>query len=157
MSFMTSPINPPAPLSGNDLHSRHQFTNEQTKRILIHNARFLFTCDAADHILMQTNQSLVIANDEIIDSGPAANFEPRDFAYVYDAGKRGGTVITPGFITTEMTESLTETQKEAILRNIPLGIFGTPEDVATLVAFLASPESHYITGQVIGVNGGMYM
>jgi 3-oxoacyl-[acyl-carrier protein] reductase len=66
-------------------------------------------------------------------------------------------VVTPGFITTDMTGALTETQKEAILRGIPLGYLGVPEDVASLVAFLASSKSRYITGQVIGVNGGMYM
>lgn len=66
-------------------------------------------------------------------------------------------VITPGFITTDMTDNLTEAQKEAILRSIPLGSLGSPEDVAGAVAFLASPQSRYITGQIIGVNGGMYM
>lgn len=66
-------------------------------------------------------------------------------------------VVTPGFIATEMTGVLTEAQKEAILRTIPLGFFGQPDDIASLVGFLASPESKYITGQVIGVNGGMYM
>jgi 3-oxoacyl-[acyl-carrier protein] reductase len=66
-------------------------------------------------------------------------------------------VVTPGFITTDMTEALTEAQKEAILRTIPLGCLGTPEDVAALVAFLASSQSRYLTGQVIGINGGMYM
>lgn len=66
-------------------------------------------------------------------------------------------VVTPGFIETDMTESLTEAQKEAILRGIPLGILGKPDDIASLVSFLASDESRYITGQVIGVNGGMYM
>jgi len=66
-------------------------------------------------------------------------------------------VVTPGFITTDMTDSLTEAQKEAILRTIPLGCLGTPEDVAALVAFLAMNQSRYITGQVIGINGGMYM
>jgi 3-oxoacyl-[acyl-carrier protein] reductase len=66
-------------------------------------------------------------------------------------------VITPGFITTDMTQALTEQQKEAILRSVPLASFGTPEDVASLVSYLASPASRYITGQVIGVNGGMYM
>jgi 3-oxoacyl-[acyl-carrier protein] reductase len=66
-------------------------------------------------------------------------------------------VVTPGFITTDMTGALTDAQKEAILRGVPLGYFGAPEDVASLVAFLASPQSRYITGQVIGVNGGMYM
>jgi 3-oxoacyl-[acyl-carrier protein] reductase len=66
-------------------------------------------------------------------------------------------VITPGFITTDMTEALTQPQKEAIVQTIPLGDLGTPKDVANLVAFLASEDSRYITGQVIGVNGGMYM
>ncbi len=66
-------------------------------------------------------------------------------------------VVTPGFISTDMTGALTEAQKEAILRNVPLGFFGEPQDIASLVAFLASPSSRYITGQVIGVNGGMYM
>lgn len=66
-------------------------------------------------------------------------------------------VVTPGFITTDMTEALTEEQKGAILQNVPLGFFGEPEDVASLVAFLARNESRYITGQVIGINGGMYM
>jgi 3-oxoacyl-[acyl-carrier protein] reductase len=66
-------------------------------------------------------------------------------------------VITPGFIATDMTGALTEAQKEAILRTVPLGFLGAPEDVSSLVAFLASPQSRYITGQVIGVNGGMYM
>lgn len=65
--------------------------------------------------------------------------------------------ITPGFIDTEMTQALTEVQKEAILRGIPLGYWGAPDDIASLVAFLASDESRYITGQVIGVNGGMYI
>jgi 3-oxoacyl-[acyl-carrier protein] reductase len=66
-------------------------------------------------------------------------------------------VITPGFISTDMTGALTEPQKEAILRSIPLGYLGEADDVASLAAFLASPNSRYITGQVIGINGGMYM
>jgi 3-oxoacyl-[acyl-carrier protein] reductase len=66
-------------------------------------------------------------------------------------------VVTPGFIATDMTGALTETQKESILRTVPLGFLGEPDDVASVVAFLASPASRYITGQVIGVNGGLYM
>jgi 3-oxoacyl-[acyl-carrier protein] reductase len=76
-----------------------------------------------------------------------------------ELGSRGvrANVVTPGFISTDMTGALTDVQKEAILRSVPLGFFGSPEDVASLVAFLASSESRYITGQVIGVNGGLYM
>jgi 3-oxoacyl-[acyl-carrier protein] reductase len=65
--------------------------------------------------------------------------------------------VTPGYIQTDMTNALSETQKNAITQNIPLGYLGQPSDVADLVAFLASPASKYITGQVIGVNGGLYI
>jgi 3-oxoacyl-[acyl-carrier protein] reductase len=65
--------------------------------------------------------------------------------------------IAPGFIQTDMTEKLTDEQREAMLRNIPLARFGKPEDVAKVVGFLCSPEADYITGQVIAVDGGMTM
>lgn len=65
--------------------------------------------------------------------------------------------VAPGFITTAMTDALSENVKDEMLKAIPLGKFGTPEDVAQAVLFLASPEAGYITGQVIHVNGGMYM
>jgi 3-oxoacyl-[acyl-carrier protein] reductase len=72
---------------------------------------------------------------------------------------RGITVnaVAPGFIDTAMTEGLSDKVKEAMLTQIPLRRMGTPEDVAQAVAFLASDEASYITGQVIHVNGGMYM
>lgn len=72
---------------------------------------------------------------------------------------RGITVnaIAPGFIQTSMTDALPEQVKEAMLKEIPLGEFGDPEDIANAVRFLASKDSGYITGQVIHVNGGMYM
>jgi len=65
--------------------------------------------------------------------------------------------VAPGFIQTEMTESLPAAVKEAMLAQIPLGRFGTPEEVAQAVAFLASEAAAYLTGQVIHVNGGMLM
>ncbi|MGD8371821.1 MAG: 3-oxoacyl-[acyl-carrier-protein] reductase [Syntrophobacterales bacterium] len=65
--------------------------------------------------------------------------------------------IAPGFIETEMTAQLPEKAKEAFLAQIPLGRAGQPEDVAQLVKFLVSEEGSYITGQVIHLNGGMYM
>jgi 3-oxoacyl-[acyl-carrier protein] reductase len=65
--------------------------------------------------------------------------------------------VAPGFIKTAMTDALTEGVREEMLRAIPLGSFGMPEDVAAAVAFLVSPDAAYITGQVIHVNGGMYM
>lgn len=65
--------------------------------------------------------------------------------------------VAPGFIQTDMTDRLTDKQREAMLRNIPLGRFGKPEDIAKVVGFLCSPEADYITGQVIAVDGGMTM
>ena len=65
--------------------------------------------------------------------------------------------VAPGFITTAMTDALTENVKEEMKKAIPMARFGTIEDVANAVVFLASPSSGYITGQVIHVNGGMYM
>lgn len=63
--------------------------------------------------------------------------------------------LAPGFITTGMTDTLTESLKEALLNNIPLGRFGASEDVANAALFLASSLSDYITGEVISVDGGM--
>jgi len=65
--------------------------------------------------------------------------------------------ISPGFIATRMTEKLTDQQKEAILKNIPAGKMGRPEDIAFTATFLASEEASYITGQNFHVNGGMYL
>lgn len=72
---------------------------------------------------------------------------------------RGITVnaVAPGFIATAMTDALAENVKREMLKSIPVGKFGSVDDVANAVAFLASPESGYITGHVIHVNGGMYM
>ncbi len=65
--------------------------------------------------------------------------------------------VAPGLIGTDMTSAMTEEQREKVLEEIPLSRLGTPDDVAGVVLFLASDEAGYITGQVIGVNGGLYM
>ena len=76
-----------------------------------------------------------------------------------EVGSRNITVnvVAPGFIVTDMTDALGEAQKAALLGQVPLGRLGSPEDVANAVAFLASPEASYITGETLHVNGGMYM
>ena len=80
-------------------------------------------------------------------------------ALARELGSRGITVncIAPGFIETDMTANLPEEQQKALLSQIPLGHLGKPQDIAHAVAFVASPEASYITGQEIHVNGGMYM
>ncbi|WAC08273.1 MAG: 3-oxoacyl-[acyl-carrier-protein] reductase [Thermodesulfobacteriota bacterium] len=65
--------------------------------------------------------------------------------------------VAPGFIETDMTRTLPEKVREEFISNIPLGRMGTPEEIAEAVLFLASDASNYITGQVINVNGGLYM
>jgi 3-oxoacyl-[acyl-carrier protein] reductase len=66
-------------------------------------------------------------------------------------------VVSPGFIDTDMTKALPEQAKQAMLSQIPLGRMGLSDEVADAVAFLASERARYVTGQVLGVNGGMYM
>ncbi|HSH30427.1 MAG TPA: 3-oxoacyl-ACP reductase FabG [Thiohalobacter sp.] len=76
-----------------------------------------------------------------------------------EVGSRGITVntVAPGFIDTDMTRALPEDQRQALLSNIPLARLGAVEDIANAVAFLASAEASYITGETLHVNGGMYM
>lgn len=76
-----------------------------------------------------------------------------------EIGSRGITVnaVAPGFIDTDMTRALPEEQRDALLEQIALGKLGAVEDVASAVAFLASADAAYITGETIHVNGGMYM
>lgn len=80
-------------------------------------------------------------------------------ALARELGNRGVTVncVAPGFISTDMTSKLTEEQTAGLLRQVPMGRFGAPEDVAYATAFLASPQASYITGAVLHVNGGMFM
>jgi len=76
-----------------------------------------------------------------------------------ELGSRGITVnaVAPGFIDTDMTRALSEEQRAELLRQIPAGRLGTPAEVAAAVLFLLSPQSAYITGETLHVNGGMYM
>ncbi len=88
-----------------------------------------------------------------------AGVESMSRALAREVGSRNITVncIAPGFIDTDMTKSLPEDVITNMLKQIPLARFGNPEDVASAVAFLASPKAAYITGTVVHVNGGMFM
>jgi 3-oxoacyl-[acyl-carrier protein] reductase len=76
-----------------------------------------------------------------------------------EVGSRGITanVVAPGFIDTDMTRALSETQRETLNGQIPLTRLGLPSDIAAAVSFLASADASYITGETLHVNGGMYM
>lgn len=76
-----------------------------------------------------------------------------------EVASRGITVntVSPGFIDTDMTQTLTEDQKEGIFSQVPANRLGKPEEIANAVAFLASDGAAYITGETLHVNGGMYM
>jgi 3-oxoacyl-[acyl-carrier protein] reductase len=76
-----------------------------------------------------------------------------------EVGSRGITanVVAPGFIDTDMTRALSETQRETLNGQIPLARLGLPADIAAAVSFLASADASYITGETLHVNGGMYM
>ncbi len=80
-------------------------------------------------------------------------------ALARELGSRNITVncVAPGFIETDMTASLPEAQQQALLQQIPLGHLGKPADIAHAVAYLASPQAAYVTGQELHVNGGMHM
>jgi len=80
-------------------------------------------------------------------------------ALARELGSRHITVncVAPGFIETDMTSALPEAQQQALLAQIPLGHLGKPADIAHAVAYLASPQAAYITGQELHVNGGMFM
>ena len=80
-------------------------------------------------------------------------------ALAKEIGSRSVTVncVAPGFIDTDMTGELTDSQKEAMLGQIPLGRLGGPEEIAALVGFLSSEAAGYITGETVHINGGMYM
>ena len=79
--------------------------------------------------------------------------------YALEFAKKGITIntIAPGFIESDMTQSLTEDQKANIMQKIPMGRMGRPEEIASAVKFFISNCASYITGSILHVNGGMYM
>jgi len=92
-------------------------------------------------------------------SAAKAGLEAMTKSLAREVASRGITVnsVAPGFIQTDMTEKLNDGTKEALLKTIPVGDMGLPEDVASAVSFLASSDARYITGHTLHVNGGLYM
>ena len=130
----------------------------------------VFTCIRAviNHMEERKNGKIINISSVI---GETGNFGQANYAaakagvigltksVAKEVAWKGITVnaVAPGFTETGMLKTIPENIKEQILKQIPMGRFATPEDIAKVVAFLASDDANYITGQVINVNGGYYM
>ena len=130
-----------------------------------------------EHIQQHLGQPLILVNNagitrdnlmlrmkddewfDVINTNLKAGLEGFGRALAREVGSRAITVnaVAPGFIDTDMTRELPEAQREALLTQIPLGRLGQAEEIAKVVAFLASDGAAYVTGATIPVNGGMYM
>ena len=129
---------------------------------------FLFTRAVAKHMMKQRGGAIVNIASVIglIGNAGQCNYAASKAGVIAltkstakELAARGVRVnaIAPGFISSKMTDALSQEIREQMLANIPLARFGEPEDVAKAVAFLASDEAGYVTGQVLSVNGGMVM
>ena len=144
--------------------------DEDWHRVLDINLTGAFLCSrAALKLLLKSKSGRIVNVSSVV--GEMGN--PGQVAYVAsksgvigltkalakELGSRQITVnaVTPGFIDTDMTKDLDEKQRNHYLSGIPLECFGAPEDIAAAVRFLSSSDAKYITGQVLGVNGGLYM
>lgn len=130
----------------------------------------VFNCTKVISSLMMKQRSGKIVNIASI-VGQMGNFGQANYAaskggviaftktVARELAARGVTAnaIAPGFIQTAMTDKLTDEVKQKMMEQIPLGKLGMPEDIANAVVFLASSDADYITGQILAVNGGMYM
>lgn len=145
-----------------------RMTDEEWDTVLNIDLKSVFLCTRAvlRHMLRQRSGRIVnIASVVgIIGNAGQANYASAKAGVIAftrslakEVGSRGITAnaVAPGFIETKMTEKLDDKQKQALLEHIPLGSIGTPRDIAEAVAFLASEEAGYITGQVLCVDGGM--
>jgi 3-oxoacyl-[acyl-carrier protein] reductase len=131
-------------------------------------AAFALTQAAIKHMIRQRSGRIISISSVVGQGGNAgqANYAASKAgligfskAVALEVASRGITVnvVAPGLIETDMTKAITEQAREGWESRIPLKRLGTPADVAAAVCFLASQEASYITGQVLAVNGGMYM
>ena len=149
-------------------HLLMRLTDDDWDRVIAVNLRSVFLCTRAVLKYMTRQRWGRIINMASV-VGIAGNAGQANYAaskagiigftktVAKEVASRGITVnaIAPGFIDTQMTQHLDESWKQEILKRIPLGSLGTPQDIAEAAAFLASEEARYITGHVLNVDGGM--
>ena len=147
-----------------------KMTEEQWDQVIDVNLKGVFNCCRFGALMMSEKQYGKIINIA------SASAQMGNIGQVNYAASKGGVIsitktlakelarfninvnaVAPGFIATPMTQSVPEKVKEHLVKQIPLGRAGTPDDIANAVAFLASDLSSYITGQVLSCNGGMYV
>lgn len=143
---------------------------DQWDQVMAVNLKGTFNCaKAAIRVMMRQKRGTIINVASItglMGNAGQANYSASKAgvigftkAVAREYADRGITVnaVAPGFISTAMTDAIPEKEREALISQIPLNRLGSPEDVANAVYFLASEEANYITGQVISINGGLYM
>ena len=144
-----------------------KMTKEEWQRVIDVDLTGVFNCTKAALPLIIANQGKIISISSLV--GQRGNFGQTNYAAAKagiigftkalskEVGRFGVTVnaIAPGFIETRLTENLPPELKETIKKFTPLGRFGKPEEVASLVVFLASEEADFITGAVINIDGGL--
>jgi 3-oxoacyl-[acyl-carrier protein] reductase len=147
-----------------------KMSEEEWDRVLTVNLKSCYnTCHAVVRSMMKAKKGKIINISSVVglvgNSGQAnyaaskAGMIGFSKALAKELASRNILVncIAPGFIKTKMTDALSEQQKEAVLKEIPLGRLGDPAEIAQAVWFLASPLSNYMTGQVMTIDGGMVM